>query len=242
MLDLQAAKELNSDQKLDLLLTLVADLHKSHEKVEQLTVKVNDLQARVGHQEDTIKRLKEQCNNLEQLSKAKTIRLFNFPMGEDVASDSGRALAARVYERILKPLLTAAKAKNEITTIPQCNNVVDTIYRVGKPTVRAGVTRPSPIVVKLANKQLHTAIMKCKRESTPSPSSQEKDTGIKRFVVVEDLTAPTYRKLTELLSDDRIEKAWSVNGRLRYVMCGDDKSVKFVKSVFDPIDTILSGL
>jgi hypothetical protein len=220
---------------------LVADLYKSQAKVKKLKQKVDDLQAKVGHQEDTIKRLKEQNNYLKQLIKGKTMRLFNFPMGEDEAADTGRALAARVYERVLKPLLTAAKAKNELSTVPQCNNVVDSIYRVGKPTVMDGVTRPSPIVIRLCSKQLHTAIMKCKREATPAPSTQEKAAGIRRFVVVEDLTAPTYKLLRELLEDDRVEKAWSVNGRLRYVQTGDDKSVKHVKSVFDPMDTILAS-
>jgi hypothetical protein len=45
----------------------------------------------------------------------------------------------------------------------------------------------------------------------------------------------------ELLSDDRIEKAWSVEGRLRFVLVGGDKSVKKVKSVFDSVDQIVSS-
>ncbi len=242
MIDLQAAKDLSTDDKLDLLLSLVADLHKSQAKVEKLSVEVADLQARVGHQDDLIKKLREQNNNLEQLTKGKSMRIFNFPMGEDAGADVGKALAARVYDKLLKPLLTAAKAKSEISSVPQCINVIESIYRVGKPTTRDGVVRPPPIMVRLCSKLLHTAIMKCKRESTPAPTTQEKEAGIRRFVVVEDLTAPNYRKLQEMLADDRVEKAWSVNGRIRYVMTGDNKSVKHVKSVFDPIEVILSGL
>ena len=94
MLDLNAAKNLSSDEKLDLLLTLVAELHASKAKTEALCVEVKELKVRVGYQEDAIKKLKEQNNNLEQLSKGKSMRLFNFPMGEDAAADSGRALAA----------------------------------------------------------------------------------------------------------------------------------------------------
>jgi hypothetical protein len=51
----------------------------------------------------------------------------------------------------------------------------------------------------------------------------------------------TYKKLTELLGDDRVEKAWSVEGRLRFVLMGNDKGVKKVKSVFDSVDQIVTS-
>jgi hypothetical protein len=58
---------------------------------------------------------------------------------------------------------------------------------------------------------------------------------------VEDLTVPTFKKLSELLADDRVEKAWSTEGKIRFVLMGNDKSVKKVKSVFDPIDEIVGS-
>jgi hypothetical protein len=45
--------------------------------------------------------------------------------------------------------------------------------------------------------------------------------------------------MKDLQADDRVEKVWSVDGRLRLVLNGEDKSVKKVKSVFDPIDSII---
>ena len=72
--------------------------------------------------------------------------------------------------------------------------------------------------------------------------TQERAAGIKRFVLVEDLTPPNYKKLCELLGDERIEKAWSVEGRLRFVLAGNDKSVKKVKSVYDSVDSIVSSV
>jgi hypothetical protein len=187
--------------------------------------------------------MKEQLNDSDQQSRAHFVRLFNFPMADDdIAADSGRALANRVYDRILKPIIVAAKAKNDITTVPQCANVIEDIYRVGKPSMKDGVHRPPPIIIKLCTKQLRLAILKNKKTSIPSPTTQERAAGVKRFVVVEDLTPPNYKKLTELLSDDRIEKAWSVEGRLRFVLAGSDKSVKKVKSVYDSVDHIVSSV
>jgi len=247
--DLSAAQNASSDQKLDMLLAAMGSLLEGQAKIEKLTSTVCSLEKKVASQEATIttmqkemRRMKEQLNDSDQHSRTQFVRLFNFPMADDdIAADSGRALANRVYDRILKPIIVAAKAKNDITTVPQCANVIEDIYRVGKPSMKDGVQRPPPIIIKLCTKQLRLAILKNKKTSIPSPSMQERTAGIKRFVLVEDLTPPNYKKLVELLGDDRIEKAWSVEGRLRFVLVGGDKSVKKVKSVFDSVDQIVSS-
>jgi uncharacterized coiled-coil protein SlyX len=248
--DLSAAQNASSDQKLDMLLAAMGTLLESQAKIEKLTTTVCSLETKVASQEVTIttmqkemKRMKEQLNDYDQQSRTQFIRLFNFPMADDdTAADSGRALANRVYDRILKPIIVAAKAKNDITTVPQCANVIEDIYRVGKPSLKDGVQRPPPIIIRLCTKQLRLAILKNKKTSIPSPTTQERAAGIKRFVLVEDLTPHNYKKLSELLADDRIEKAWSVEGRLRFVLTGSDKSVKKVKSVYDSVDHIVSSV
>ncbi len=53
---------------------------------------------------------------------------------------------------------------------------------------------------------------------------------------------PTFKKLSDLLADDRVEKAWSTEGKLRFVLMGNDKSVKKVKSVFDSNDEIIGSV
>jgi len=107
--------------------------------------------------------------------------------------------------------------------------------------LKDGVQRPSPIIIKLCSKQLRLAILKNKKTSISSPTTQERAAGIKRFVLVEDLTPPNYKKLSELLGDERIEKAWSIEGRLRFVLSGSDKSVKKVKSVYDSVDQYITS-
>jgi len=248
--DLSAAQNASSDQKLDMILAAMGSLLEGQAKIEKLTSTVCSLEKKVTSQETTIntmqkemRRMKEQLNDSDQLSRNQYVRLFNFPMADDdIAADSGRALANRVYERILKPIIVAAKAKNDISTVPQCANVIEDIYRVGKPSMKDGAQRPSPIIIKLCSKQLRLAILKNKKTSISSPTTQERAAGIKRFVLVEDLTPPNYKKLSELLGDERIEKAWSVEGRLRFVLAGNDKSVKKVKSVYDSVDSIVSSV
>ncbi len=196
--DLSAAQNASSDQKLDMLLAAVGALLQGQAKIEKLTSTVGTLEAKVASQEATInnmqkemKKMKEQLNDSDQQSRSLYIRLFNFPLAEDDnAADQGRALASRVYDRVLKPIIVAAKAKNDISTVPQCTNVIEDIYRVGKPTTRDGVLRPPPIIIKLCSKQLRLAILKNKKTSIPAPTTLERNAGIKRFVLVEDLTPP----------------------------------------------------
>ena len=66
-----------------------------------------------------IKILKSSANRRDQLDRALTVRLFNFP-----GSDSETGLSNRIYERILKPILVAAKAKGTIPSVPQASNVI----------------------------------------------------------------------------------------------------------------------
>jgi hypothetical protein len=203
--DLNAAQNASSDQKLDMLLAAMGSLLEGQAKIEKLTSTVCSLEKKVASQEATIttmqkemKRMKEQLNDSDQHSRTHFVRLFNFPMADDdIAADSGRALAYRVYDRILKPIIVAAKAKNNITTVPQCANVIEDIYRVGKPSMKDGVQRPPPIIIKLFTKQLRLAILKNKKTSIPSPPMQERTAGIKRFVLVEDLTPPPPPQLQE---------------------------------------------
>jgi uncharacterized coiled-coil protein SlyX len=246
--DLAATANATSEQKLDMLLAAVSTLLQGQEKIEKLTSTIVNLEAKVASQETTItslkkdvKKLKEQANDWDQKSRDTTIRLFNFPLSDADNAESGRALAARVYDRILKPILVAAKAKGDTSSVPVVNNVIEDLFRVGKPTLRDGVLRPPPIIIKLCNRQLRLAILKNKRLSIPAPSDVERGNGIKKFIVVEDLTVPTFKKLSDLLADDRVEKAWSTDGRLRFVLMGDDKGVKKVKSVFDTTDEIINS-
>jgi hypothetical protein len=59
--------------------------------------------------EKEVKKLKELTNDREQQSRENVIRLFNLSE-DDNAADQGKALANRVYDRILKPVMVAAKA------------------------------------------------------------------------------------------------------------------------------------
>jgi hypothetical protein len=58
------------------------------------------------------------------------------------------------------------------------------------------------------------------------------------MVITEDLTPATHKRYRELISDDRVEKGWTINGGILLVK-KSDKSVVKVKSIYDSNDEIL---
>ena len=56
---------------------------------------------------------------------------------------------------------------------------------------------------------------------------------------MEDLTPDNHRCLAALSKSKLTGKVWSVDGRIKYTMADKPNDVLTVKSVFDPITTIL---
>ena len=234
------ASQLTSDQKLDRLLQEISIVRDKQDTLEKLVTRVGVLETKVEEQDAVIKSLmsevtslKGKVNTLEQLQRSNTIRLFGFPGSNDETH-----LASKVYDRILKPILTAAKTKGDISSVPQLNNTVEEVFRAGKFSPGANKP-PPPIIIKFNSSNIRLAVLKNKRNSTPQPTEGEKASGIKRFVIAEDLTTPTYRKLQDLQKDDRVVKAWTVAGEIWFVTQGDNIRPKKVRSIFDTSDKIL---
>ena len=235
------------EEKMDLALFWLASMAKQQARVEVLEKKVSDLEVKVASQEATISSLvkeakssKEMANARDQEARGNAIRLFGLPITQEESSGT-KHLSNIVYDRILKPILTAARAKGDITSIPHSANLIEDCYRANKSAAGASASdSPPPIIIKMS-KPHRLAVLRNKRLNMPSPSDAEKLSGVKRFIIVEDLTSANHKMLRDLQGDERVEKVWSVDGRLRLVLNGEDKSVKKVKSVFDTVESIIQA-
>jgi hypothetical protein len=147
VIDLANLSNATSEQKLDMLLSAVATLLQGQEKLEKMTSTV--FARGQGHlpgdhhqlHGEGDKKLKEQANDRDQQARDLTVCLFNFPIADGDTAETGRTLATK-SDRILKPILVAAKAKGDISSVPVANNVLEDAFRVGKPTLKDGVMRP----------------------------------------------------------------------------------------------------
>jgi len=226
---------LSSDQKLDLIIKEMAKFSDVAAEVAMVTGRVTVLESKATAQDTSIaslvsevKLLKEQANERDQAGKLNALRIFNFP-----GSDSETGLAASVYDTVLKPILAAAKQKGDLTTLPQVGSTIAEIFRAGK--FSQGVMKPPPpIIIKFTTPTIRMAILRNKRTNTPPPA----EAGDKRFILVEDLTHTTYKKLRELAEDDRVEKAWTIGGHIWLITKKNKAPIK-VKSILDSNEAIL---
>jgi hypothetical protein len=236
------------DAKIDELMSLVRGQSKALEetkamlaeslgRVSKLEEQVSSLQLRVDSQDKEILHLKDSANFISQQSKASSIRLLGFPVTEDekASTDGGRSLSTRIYDKVLKPVLAVAKAKGDLSSVPTLTNTISNIYRAG----RISGPRPPPIVITFSNSQTRLAVLRHKKNNVPPPSDDEKRNGIKSYLLVEDLTSPTFRMLKTLQADERVCKAWSADGRLKFTLHSDPNTIHRVKSVFLPIEKII---
>jgi len=180
-----------------------------------------------------VKSLKEAGNSRDQASRSAVIRVFNIPVFEDESKDNNKLLASKVYDRVLKPVLAAAKAKGDIAVLPQVATVIEDCFR----TRAAGGI--APIIVKLTSAKIKTAIMRNKRDNIPVPNRAEAAAGSLTPFVVEDLTPATHQKMVEMKLDKRVAKIWTVDGQIRYTLANAPDRVLKVKSVFDTVSKIL---
>ena len=63
---------------------------------------------------------------------------------------------------------------------------------------------------------------------------------MKRYVMVEDLTSPTYSLLKELQDHSGVAKAWTIEGRIRFARADKPNEIVKVKSVFTHIEKLIS--
>jgi hypothetical protein len=194
--------------------------------------------------------MKDQNNAREQLLRGHSIRIIGMPITEEEASsrEPNKVLLKKVFERVIKPVLAAAKTNGHTDSVPSMNNTISEIYRVrvGLPQAQGVVgqprpaTVPPPIIVKFTTLDLRTAFMRNKRVNIPQVSETERAAGVKKILAVEDLTGPSHKKMRELIAEPAVEKVWSVDGRLCFTLVNDNTVVHKVKSVFDPVAVIIN--
>jgi len=242
-------------QKLDLILEKLKKLDTLESKIDDFGAKLDRIKVTVNVHTEEIANIKKQMddykadtdkqiitlkssfNQREQQARACTIRVFNIPYVPGESLDNYKSLSTRVYDKILRPLLAVAKSAGHLGSVPQAQNTIEACYRVFYQQEPDPSKPPPPVVVRLTSKPLKIAILR-NRRSMPTPTDAEKEAGIRRFIVVEDLTPPTHKLLKDLQEDPRTEKVWTINGQIQYTTTGSTV-VKKVKCVFDPISAIL---
>jgi hypothetical protein len=195
-------------------------------------------ETKIDKLEAEVKQLKETVNHREQVTRSLCVRIINLPVSDDEINgpDPAAATAKLSYERVLRPLLTAAKTKSKISSVPNVSNVISKAYRLAKPSASSP---PPPIIVHLVSSSIKSVIFTMKKEAMPRLSDAERAQFQKRLLLSEDLTPPTFAFLKQLKGDERVSRAWTVEGQIRYIREGDPNNIVHkVRSVFNTVNSL----
>ena len=234
-----------SDSKLDMILeelkalkpmqAILMDLKESMSVIKE---EVKTLQFDVGKHDDRLAALERDMltqktisNSQQQQLRSLTVRLLNLPVVNGEKDDNYSGLRLRVYERILKPILSAAKTSKALATLPQMGSVIEACFR---PFNASGASdSPPPVIIKLVSRPIKLALMKHRKEL---PKEE-----FPKIALVEDLTPDSHKAFVMLSKSSQTSKVWTHDGGIRFVLTGK-ATVHSVKSVYDPIQKILSSV
>ena len=227
------------------LKTLISSVGMMSERLAGLERRMEDiaaLQRSVHMVTEEVNTVKKQINEVDQESRGSCIRIMGLNITEaELEGGQEKAIMRKAYDKLIKPILSAAKTKGDIDSVPIMHNLLEQGRFVSKPFVdKKGRTLPPVCLVRFSNRYMRNTVMRLKKEHMPDPTDAEKAAGISRFVFVEDLTQVNAKKLKEFRDNQHIERAWTVDGRIRFTAVGDVNNVRRLASPFLSVEEALN--
>jgi hypothetical protein len=228
------------------LIQFAVESQKQSQETQQILIsnqnRIEATDSKVAALQSEVKQLKETVNANEQQKKSLSLRLLGLPPSEEELNgpDVNAATAKIAYDKVIRPILTSAKAKGKIASVPSLTNTIVKAFRTAKLSPSQPNNIP-PIIVTVISSNVKIAIMTNKKGNIPLPTPTDRNNGVKRISLNEDLTADTFSLLKTLREDKRVGRAWTVDGNIKFIRANDTENViQRVKSIYDPIDTILN--
>lgn len=228
---------------------ILKELQAKTELVERLTSEVSTLKSKVERLERLEKDMKElqaNVNDREQYAWSWSVRINGLHVSKEEEEKLGkdRAVMKKAYEKILKPILVAAKEEGALETVPSSYyNLLENGHKLAY-TQRPGAKTAGPpaVIVRFSSRFMRNTVLRFKRRFMPTPTTAEVAAGAARYTIHEDLTKVNFRVLKTLIADSRFSKCWSVDGKIRFLLAGDSSNrVHVVDSIHMSPDQIYNG-
>jgi hypothetical protein len=218
------------------LLNIKSKIMKENTKEENEKMKeVNE------NMKEELLNIKSSVNDREQYARSWSIRINGLWVSKEEEDKYGKDHAAmkKAWDRVVKPILIKAKENNKITNVP--DDYLSVLENGHKLTTKSqDENKPAPLIIRFSSRVFRNTVLRNRKDNIPKPTTAEIAAGIKYFSMSEDLTRPTYTLLKNMKADKRIEKVWTIDGKLRFTKTGDQtKSIKMVNNSLLSIDKIL---
>jgi len=231
------------------LRVLLSDLKEENKQLKQ-EAKVTE--RKLSDMNERNNQLENRLNSLEQHHRGWSARVLNIPLSPDEEKDND-AVAGKVYNLALLPILQGALERKLLTNIPPVEQLLEVAH------VLPGKNGdPKPVIMRFFNRNTKDLIFRLKKFHAPRISGggggggggggararEEEAGGFEgrgkyAFPLYEDLTRATFKKMRAIAEDSRVKACWSVKGQLKFVLHSNPSDIRKVVSLLDPLDTIL---
>jgi regulator of replication initiation timing len=202
-------------------------------RVENTAVREELAAARVEitKRDDTIQKLTEQVNKLDQASRSNYIRVFGL---EVTANTPYPDLTKTILDQIIAPCLAHAREAGDLPpSAGPSPFLIDQAFVI--PTKKGG---PCPVVIKLSNLTTRNLIFRHKKTALPHDRDLASNKVRPRYSIYEDLTPANHAHLRSLSADPRVKSIWSYNGQIRFKHHESEDIVK-VRALSDTFDSLV---
>lgn len=211
--------------------------------LEATSAENTNLREDLANKDSEIHDLKLRVQNIEQHSRAYSIRVFNLDI--DGNANDSENVARQVYTKALLPILQGAVDDGRLADVPTCSSLIEMAHTLpGKPGKR------KPVIVRFYKRHHRTILMQCRkafapRSAEPAGSSSASSTSRPRpflYPMYKDLTSEAFKLMRSLSSNPAVTACWSAGGVLRYRLRDDESdTIHRVSCVLDSAEDIIAS-
>ena len=183
-------------------------------KLTVLTEKFDSISTKVQSHENRLTDLSEAVNGLEQRGRMNSLRIAGLPISNQVSRCAIKT-CSEVYLRVLKPILEEAVRSGDISAVPDCWQLIE--YGHTLPAKNSEVPN---IIIRLSSRIFKHCVFKHKRRVLTGNQQ------LQGVFLNEDLTVTNRRRLMETKSNPATHSAWSVNGKIKYILKDSPNTVR----------------
>ena len=246
------SEEIGTSDLYNFMKKMKSDLTKEiHDSVKELNATVGKHTIAICKLEEfkdttttDLKKMKNDMNDKEQRDRNYSMQIFNLKVPSKLSPKppSPIEVLTHVYNELVFPVLTTAVANQDISSVPKCLELLEFGHTLPMP--RNSKSDISPIIVSFFSRSYRTLFMKNKRNLLISVNKDvDKDN---RISVYEDLTTANFQLMKKLSVDPRLEKAFSLNRQIKYILNNDPgkkmRSLKTLDAQIESLDAPLESL
>ena len=204
-----------------MLSNIQSSLDTLNKKFDDLDTKYEKMDSKVQEFEKKMNGMAAFLNSLEQRGRNNSLRIFGLKV-DNVTSKCAMKTSKYIFNKVLLPILKIAVDKKDLDQVPDIHSLIEYCHVLPSPKNRPDST---PIIVRLHSRLIRLLIFRHKKDFF------SKNQDLNDCFITEDLTGTTYRLLKDLKSSEKILKAWTLNGRIKYTTKDAPDTVLYYKTI-----------